>query len=76
MNLRRKLGKLAIIFAVLSIIWLALGMFNFVPLILMIPGETLIRSHATLPYFVFYSLHGLFGMMINTFINLERITYD
>ena len=49
MNLRRKLGKLAIIFAVLSIVWLALGMFNFVPLILMIPGETLIRSHATLP---------------------------
>ena len=48
-RLRRKLGKLAIIFAVLSIIWLALGMFNFVPLILMIPGETLIRSHATLP---------------------------
>ena len=49
MNLRNKFGKLAILFAVLSIIWLALGLFNIVPLILMIPGESLIRSHATLP---------------------------
>jgi|TARA_B110000971_G_C19961008_1_gene477977 hypothetical protein len=49
MNLRNKFGKLAIFFAVLSIIWLALGLFNIVPLILMIPGESLIRSHATLP---------------------------
>jgi len=49
MNLRKIFGKLAIFFAVLSIIWLALGLFNIVPLILMIPGESLIRSHATLP---------------------------
>jgi|TARA_B110000967_G_C18668795_1_gene451952 hypothetical protein len=49
MNLRKNFGKLAIFFAVLSIIWLALGLFNIVPLILMIPGESLIRSHATLP---------------------------
>ena len=49
MNLRNKFGELAIFFAVLSIIWLALGLFNIVPLILMIPGESLIRSHATLP---------------------------
>ncbi len=49
MKLRKNFGKLAIFFAVLSIIWLALGLFNIVPLILMIPGESLIRSHATLP---------------------------
>ena len=44
--MRRKIGKVALSLSLLSVIWLLLGMFNIVPLLIELPQETSIRAHA------------------------------
>ena len=46
--MRRKIGKVALSLSLLSVIWLLLGMFNMVPLLIELPQETSIRAHASL----------------------------
>ena len=46
--MNRKIGKAALVFGLLSVIWLILGMFNVVPLLIELPQETSIRAHASL----------------------------
>ncbi|MAS00165.1 MAG: hypothetical protein CMH24_02210 [Nitrosomonadales bacterium] len=46
--MKRKIGKVALFLATLSVIWLLLGMFNIVPFLIEIPEETSIRAHASL----------------------------
>ena len=46
--MRRKIGKVALSLSLLSVIWLLLGMFNIVPLLIELPNETNIRAHASL----------------------------
>tara|TARA_B100000035_G_scaffold159005_1_gene135573 strand:+ start:747 stop:965 length:219 start_codon:yes stop_codon:yes gene_type:complete len=45
--LKKTIGKLSLIISFFAIVWLILGMLNLIPLILSIPGITLVRSHAT-----------------------------
>jgi hypothetical protein len=45
--LKKNIGKIALFISGLATIWLLLGMFNIVPLLILIPGETFIRSHAS-----------------------------
>ena len=46
--MKRKIGKVALFLSLLSILWLLLGMFNIVPLLIELPNETNIRAHASL----------------------------
>ena len=46
--MKRKIGKVALFLSLLSILWLILGMFNIVPLLIELPNETNIRAHASL----------------------------
>ena len=46
--MNRKIGKAALVLGLLSVIWLILGMFNVVPLLIELPQETSIRAHASL----------------------------
>ena len=46
--MRRKIGKVALSLSLLSVLWLLLGMFNIVPLLIELPNETNIRAHASL----------------------------
>lgn len=46
--MKRKIGKAALFLSVLAVIWLLLGMFNIVPLLIELPQETNIRAHASL----------------------------
>jgi len=46
--MKRKIGKVALFLSLLSVLWLVLGMFNIVPLLIELPNETNIRAHASL----------------------------
>ena len=46
--MKRKIGKAALGLGLLSVIWLILGMFNVLPLLIELPQETSIRAHASL----------------------------
>jgi len=46
--MKRKIGKVALFLSLLSVLWLILGMFNIVPLLIELPNETNIRAHASL----------------------------
>jgi len=46
--MRHYIATLAAVLAVLSTFWLFLGMFAIVPLLLEIPGETSLRTHASI----------------------------
>lgn len=46
--MRSQLSKLAALFACLSSIWLFLGMFETIPFVFQIPGETMLRTHASI----------------------------
>ena len=46
--MRRKIVKVALFLSLVSVIWLLLGMFNMVPLLIELPQETSIRAHASL----------------------------
>ena len=46
--MKRKIGKVALFLSFLSVLWLLLGMFNIVPLLIELPNETKIRAHASL----------------------------
>ena len=46
--MRRNIGKVALFLSLISGIWLLLGMFNIVPLLIELPQETSIRAHASL----------------------------
>lgn len=43
---RMKIGAIALILALLSIIWLPLGILGVVPLPFALPGESALRTHA------------------------------
>lgn len=45
--MRRTLAGCSLALALMMIIWLALGLFNLVPLTLQLPGESKIRTYAT-----------------------------
>lgn len=47
-NMRSFIAKLASLLGILSAIWFLLGMFEIVPLVFTIPGETSFRTHASL----------------------------
>ena len=42
------IGKAALFFALLAVIWLLLGMVNVVPFLIELPQETTIRAHASI----------------------------
>lgn len=46
-KLRRTIGASSFALALASIGWLLLGMFDVVPLVLQVPGESTLRTHAT-----------------------------
>ena len=46
--MKRKIGKVALFFASLAVIWLLLGMVNIVPFLIVLPQETSIRAHASI----------------------------
>ena len=46
--MKRKIGKVALFLSLLSVLWLLLGIFNIVPLLIELPNETNIRAHASL----------------------------
>ena len=46
--MKRNIGKIALFLSLLSVLWLLLGMFNIVPLLIELPNETNIRAHASL----------------------------
>ena len=46
--MKRKIGKVALFLAILSVLWLFLGMINIVPFLIELPQETSIRAHASL----------------------------
>jgi len=48
--MKRKIGKAALVFAALGVIWLILGMLNMVPFLIELPQETSIRAHASLAF--------------------------
>ncbi len=43
---RRTIGRVAIVFATVFIVWLPAGMLDIVPFVLSLPGESRLRSHA------------------------------
>jgi|TARA_B110000444_G_C18524752_1_gene448296 hypothetical protein len=47
-GMRHYIATLAAVLAVLSTFWLFLGMFSIVPLLFEIPGETSLRTHASI----------------------------
>ena len=46
--MKRNIGKVALFLSLVSVLWLVLGMFNIVPLLIELPQETSIRAHASL----------------------------
>ena len=42
------IGKVALFFASLAVIWLLLGMVNIVPFLIELPQETSVRAHASI----------------------------
>jgi len=46
--MKRNIGKVALFLSLVSVLWLLLGMFNIVPLLIELPNETNIRAHASL----------------------------
>tara|TARA_B100000767_G_scaffold261615_1_gene273411 strand:- start:262 stop:450 length:189 start_codon:yes stop_codon:yes gene_type:complete len=46
--MKRNIGKVALFLSLVSALWLVLGMFNIVPLLIELPNETNIRAHASL----------------------------
>jgi len=48
MSVRKKIGSIAFVLSILSLIWLILGMFDFVPFVLKLANETSLRAHASL----------------------------
>jgi len=46
--MNRKIGLAALALGLLAVIWLILGMFNVLPLLIELPQETSIRAHASL----------------------------
>jgi hypothetical protein len=46
--MKRNIGKIELFLSLLSVLWLLLGMFNIVPLLIELPNETNIRAHASL----------------------------
>ena len=46
--MKRTIGKVALFLSLVSVLWLVLGMFNIVPLLIELPNETNIRAHASL----------------------------
>ena len=46
--MKRNIGKVALLLSLVSVLWLVLGMFNIVPLLIELPNETNIRAHASL----------------------------
>jgi len=45
-NVRRKIGVISLVLALIFIVWLPLGILALVPFILELPGESGLRSHA------------------------------
>ena len=45
-NLRRRMATSSLVLALMFIAWLPLGLFEVVPFILELPGESLLRTHA------------------------------
>lgn len=43
---RRKIGMMCFVLALVFIAWLPLGVLEFVPFLLQLPGESGVRSHA------------------------------
>jgi len=46
--MNRKIGLAALALGLLAVIWLILGMFNVLPLLIELPQETSTRAHASL----------------------------
>ena len=46
--MKRKIGTASLFLASLAVIWLLLGMANFVPFLIELPQETSLRAHASL----------------------------
>ncbi|MEJ6558341.1 MAG: hypothetical protein QNL23_01145 [Candidatus Thioglobus sp.] len=46
--MKKKIGKAALFLALLSVIWLLLGMANVVPLLIELPNESSVRAHASI----------------------------
>ena len=47
LKLRQSMGAISFALALAFIGWLLLGMFDVVPLVLQLPGESTLRTHAT-----------------------------
>ena len=47
LKLRRNIGAASFALALAFIAWLLLGMLDVVPLVLLLPGESTLRTHAT-----------------------------
>ncbi|MDB2590179.1 hypothetical protein N9345_04030 [Candidatus Thioglobus sp.] len=45
--MKKKIGKAALLLALLSVIWLLLGMANVLPLLIELPNESSVRAHAS-----------------------------
>ncbi|MBL6686311.1 MAG: hypothetical protein ISQ46_05440 [Methylophilaceae bacterium] len=46
--MKKKIGQVSLILAFITVVWLVLGMFNIVPLLIEISQETSVRAHASL----------------------------
>ena len=46
--MKKKIGQVSLILAFIAVVWLVLGMFNIVPLLIEISQETSFRAHASL----------------------------
>ncbi|MDC0429919.1 hypothetical protein OAM42_00390 [Candidatus Thioglobus sp.] len=46
--MKKKIGKATLFLALLSVIWLLLGMANVVPLLIELPNESSVRAHASI----------------------------
>ncbi|MDB9829068.1 hypothetical protein OAC28_00755 [Candidatus Thioglobus sp.] len=46
-RMKKKIGKAALLLALLSVIWLLLGMANVLPLLIELPNESSVRAHAS-----------------------------
>ncbi len=47
-RMKKKIGKATLFLALLSVIWLLLGMANVVPLLIELPNESSVRAHASI----------------------------
>ncbi|MEI7758070.1 MAG: hypothetical protein WCI80_03415 [Bacteroidota bacterium] len=47
MSFRKKFARVTFLFALISLAWLILGILELAPLIFRIPGETNLRTHAS-----------------------------